>query len=349
MGGKRPAGKVIDWLLEDDNPPVRYLTLRNLLGQPATSAEVVRARSRLMTYKVTQEILAHADEFWRDDDKACWKYRGKYWQLIFLGHFLADGNDPRIAPGVRDLLAGRKWVMSGGGQCSTAHILAALARLGYGNHPVVEQEREALARRIVSDGGIDCRVMDYSLLPRCYMAQPKLLLCFSLAPPQGRSRAVRSAIEILVSRLLEHEVFVYVPGNQKEWQRILERKPGRGELARGQTIRQWSANQRERLLAKKGIGKPKPKPGWLKFGFPLHYNSDILEAMCALVELDTPMSARLARPLQVIRDKMTPDGKWIMESSLNGKMLADVEEKGKPSKWLTYFALRALGHFGEPS
>ena len=29
-------------------------------------------------------------------------------------------------------------------------------------------------------------------------------------------------------------------------------------------------------------------------------------------------------------------------TSLNGKMWADVEEKGKPSKWLTYFGLSVL-------
>jgi hypothetical protein len=35
-----------------------------------------------------------------------------------------------------------------------------------------------------------------------------------------------------------------------------------------------------------------------------------------------------------------------MENSLNGKMWVDVEEKGKSSKWLTYFALYVLNHFG---
>jgi hypothetical protein len=43
---------------------------------------------------------------------------------------------------------------------------------------------------------------------------------------------------------------------------------------------------------------------------------------------------------------MTPDGRWILENSLNGKMWADVEAGGKPSKWLTWFALRVLTHFG---
>jgi hypothetical protein len=305
----------------------------------------VQAKSRLMSYKVTQGILKHADEFWGDDEKAYGKYTGKYWQLIFLGQFLADGKDPRIARGISDILAKRDWVIRGVAHCLTANVLAALGRLGYGSHPVVVEEREALAQKLVKSGGIDCSAMEYSLLPRCYMAQPKLLLCFSQVSPKDRTPAMKAAIRLLVDRLLQHEVFVYVPGSQKEWQAVLARSPGRAGLPEGQTVKQWVSDQREQLLAERGMGTPKPKQGWLKFGFPLHYNSDVLEAMYALAAVDTPMTASLAKPLRVIREKMTPDGQWVLENSLNGKMWVDVEEKGKPSKWLTYFALCVLGHF----
>ena len=40
------------------------------------------------------------------------------------------------------------------------------------------------------------------------------------------------------------------------------------------------------------------------------------------------------------------DGRWKMETSLNGKMLADVEKKGAPAKWLTLQAMIVLQHFG---
>ncbi len=89
------------------------------------------------------------------------------------------------------------------------------------------------------------------------------------------------------------------------------------------------------------------KKGWLKFGFPLHYNSDVLEALFALAKLKVPLSPKLQMPLDIVRQKMDPDGKWIMENSLNGKMVVDVEQKGKPSKWITYTALRVLDHFDQ--
>jgi hypothetical protein len=342
--------QAINWLLEEDNPPVRYLTLRHLLRKPETDPELTQAKSRLMQYKVTLGILQHGDRFWGDDDKAYEKYTGMYWQVIFLGQFLADGKDPRIAAGISTILGQREWMLrlpiKNGAHCLTANVLAALTRLGYGEHPVVQREREALAQRVAHDGGIDCGVMGYSLLPYCYMAQPKLLLCFSQVLPESRTSAMRSAIKLLVSRLLEHEVFVYVPGNQTGWQKVLARSPGRNGLPPGQTVKGWVSDQKDAFVLQRGLGDPRPKQGWLKFGFPLHYNSDVLEAMYAVAESGTCMCAALERPLQVIESKMTPEGKWVMENSLNGKMWVDVETLGKPSKWLTYYALRMLSHFG---
>ncbi len=337
---------VVEWLLQPDNPPVRYLTLTNLLRRPPGSAEVRKARASLMEYTPTQEILRRADEFAGDDKAGAYrKYTGKFWQLIFLGQFLADGKDPRISAWARDVVQERSWVSHAGGQCLTANILAAFMRLGYGDDPGVARETEDLARRIVRDGGVRCGAMDYSLLTRCHMAQPKLLLCFSLVPPEKRSPAVGSAVRLLLKALLDTEVFVYVPGRQNEWQEILARPPKRAELAKGETVKAWIGQERERFLKTKGVGERRPKQGWLKFGFPLHYNSDIMEAMVSLALLGAPMSPQLKKPLQAIRQKMTREGTWILENSLNGKMLADVEEKGKPSKWLTCFGHQVLAHF----
>ncbi len=343
------SSKVIDWLLEENNPPVRYLTLTRLLGESSTSAEVRRAKSRLMDYEVTQRILKHAQDLWGDDHEHAYrKYTGRYWQLIFLGHFLADGRDRRQVDGVKASIARRDWIMSFGGQCLTANLLAAFMRLGYADHPIVREETEALALRIVADGGLRCSAMAYSLLSRCFMAQPKLLLCFAQIPAGDRSQAVRAAIDLLVRNLLDHEVFVYVPGRLREWQDTLARQPKRADLPKGKTVLRWVEEQRESFLKERGLGEPRPKAGWLKFGFPLHYNSDTLEAMYALASVGVPMTAELEKPLEVIRQKRSADGTWRLENSLNGKMLVDVELKGKRSKWLTYFGCYILAHFTSP-
>jgi hypothetical protein len=121
----------------------------------------------------------------------------------------------------------------------------------------------------------------------------------------------------------------------------------RSYLPEGETRQSWTAVAKARFLAEHGVGELLPKPSWTRFGFPLNYNSDILEAMVALATAGVPMSEGLEKPLQVIRDKRTADGTWRLEKSLNGQMLVDVEVKGQPSKWITFFALLVLDHFDE--
>jgi hypothetical protein len=228
----------------------------------------------------------------------------------------------------------------------TACMLTAFRRLGYEEHPIVEEETEALARRLLEDGGIACRAMNTSLLSHCYMALPKLLLCFGEVPLAQRSPAVQAAIDWIVPELLAQQVYVYVPGNSKEWQAVRKKLPRkRADLPEGETRESWTAKARERFLSGQGLGQRQDKPGWIRFGFPLNYNSDALEAMVALATVGAPLDKALEKPLQLIRDKRSAGGLWIMEKSLNGQMWAAVEAKGEPSKWITYFALRVLDHF----
>ena len=341
--------ETLQWLLGEDNPPVRYLSLIHLMVRSPDDSEVADARSGLMDYEVTRTILEHGPEFWHPEEKKFWKsynkYKGRFWQMIFLGRFLADGHDPRIAPGVESILEDRQFIDKRGMQCLTANILGAAMRLGFADHPVVPTEIEALAARIVEGGGVACEAMGYSLLEHCYMCIPKLLLCFSEIPVARRSETVQNAIDILAGRLLENQVHVYVPSNKKAWMQILAKAPKKGDLPKGQTVKAWVADQQKRFLDSSGPGERVAKPGWLRFGFPLNYNSDVLEALHALMCAGVPMNPALEEPLRIVQSKMTEQGTWKLENSLNGKMWADVEEKGKPSKWLTLTALRVLDHF----
>jgi hypothetical protein len=338
--------EILDWLLEEDNPPVRWLTLTRLLYLPETGAEVLEARARLMDYTVTQGILSHSDTFWQSGPRSHWTFRGRGWNTVYLGHFRADGRDPRIAERVQTLLEHR-WVGSKL-HCRTVSMLTAFRRLGYGDHPVVVEGTEVLAQRLLDDGGMACYPMNNSLLSHCYMVLPKVLLCLGEVPPGQRSPAVQAAIDWIVQELQDHQVYVYLPSNNKAWQAVRKQLPRkRADLPEGETRQSWTAKASARFLAEQGLGDLAPKAGWTRFGFPLNHNSDILEAMVALATVGTPMSEALERPLQAIRDKRTADGLWRMEKSLNGQMWVDVEVKGQPSKWITFFALMVLDHFGQ--
>ncbi len=62
-----------------------------------------------------------------------------------------------------------------------------------------------------------------------------------------------------------------------------------------------------------------------------------------LVDLGYACDPRLTPALDKVRSKQDAEGRWRMETSFNGKMWVDIEEKGQPSKWVTLRALRVLG------
>jgi hypothetical protein len=341
----------LDWLLAEDNPPVRYLTLTCLLERSPRSAEVRAARARLGDYGPTRTILAARREFWTPGAPLYEKYHGGFWQLIFLGEFLAPRDLAGIEEGVEFVLglpgpvAGAEWW---GIHCLNANLLRAMAALGFGDDPRVRAGLEHVAGEVVEAGGVPCHVIDWSLLPTCHMSLPKVLLALSSLAPGERTPMMRQALAIGVERLLAREVSVYVSPLREEWYGEVRRSPEipSSISTKAEKRRRVVAAKREFLAARGGPGELEEKPGWRRFGFPLHYNSDILEAMRALVEAEAPRrTPRVARAIDAILERRLPDGRWRLDFSWNGKMIADVEAKGRPSRWITYHVLRALRHF----
>ena len=54
------------------------------------------------------------------------------------------------------------------------------------------------------------------------------------------------------------------------------------------------------------------------------------------------LDQRIASAVEFVVSKQDEQGRWKLEQTLNGKMWVDIEEKGKPSKWVTLRALRVL-------
>ncbi len=88
------------------------------------------------------------------------------------------------------------------------------------------------------------------------------------------------------------------------------------------------------------------KPGWLRLGFPLMYQTDVLELLEIFAELRI-RDPRLEDAIGIVSGKRNKEGLWKMQNSFNDKMLVPVEENGKPSKWLTLKALKILKFYAE--
>jgi hypothetical protein len=91
-----------------------------------------------------------------------------------------------------------------------------------------------------------------------------------------------------------------------------------------------------------------PSGNWWKFGFPVFYIADLLQVAEGLVALGYGGDARLAKTLALIASKSDESGRWPLEYHYHGKMWPGVSfgRKGKPNKWVTIRALRALAAAG---
>ena len=70
------------------------------------------------------------------------------------------------------------------------------------------------------------------------------------------------------------------------------------------------------------------------------------EALASLMAVGEKRRAEYEPAIEVVRSAADPQMRWTMRTSFNGKMIGDVEKKGRPSKWLTLRALQVLEWFG---
>jgi hypothetical protein len=86
------------------------------------------------------------------------------------------------------------------------------------------------------------------------------------------------------------------------------------------------------------------KPGWLRFGFPRMYNTDVLEILSIMTDLGY-RDKRMQEAVDLVVSKQDAQGRWELEDTFNGRFQVNIERKDKPSKWVTLNALRVLKRY----
>ncbi len=90
----------ISWLLEDNNPSVKYFTLLDLLGKTKDDKEVNRVRKDIVQKGLVPIILSKQKEggYWEEEyNFYTSKYKGTVWQLLILAELGAHKDlDTRV-------------------------------------------------------------------------------------------------------------------------------------------------------------------------------------------------------------------------------------------------------------
>jgi hypothetical protein len=157
-------GDALPWLLEAEDPAVRYLALRDLSGCSPTDAELVAARRAAHAQGPIVTILAAMDSagYWVEPGPGYNpKYRSTVWSLILLAQLGATvAEDARIARACAYLLdhaltAGGQFTASGApsgtADCMQGNLSWALLELGY-DDPRLEKAMDWMARSVTGEG-----------------------------------------------------------------------------------------------------------------------------------------------------------------------------------------------------
>ncbi len=165
--------RTIDWLLEEENPSVRYFTLTKLLGKSEGDPEAVKARAAIMKKGIVPLIMGkrNADGYWGEPGKFYMdKYGGTVWQLLQLAELGADGSAPSLRKACEYCIGAsqnpetggfsvEESAKKGGGlpsyviPCLTGNMVFSLARLGYESDARLDAAVKWLCERLRFDDG----------------------------------------------------------------------------------------------------------------------------------------------------------------------------------------------------
>lgn len=323
-----PAVPVIDWLLETENPSVRFFALRDLMAGQSNTGDLQKAQADIMAQGLVPKILSlqNPDGSWDIPGKFYTsKYKGAVWNLLLLAELGADPQDVQVRQACEFILQHSQHPESGGfsfGEsikaggglasgvipCLTGNMVYSLVKLGFQDDVRVQQAIQWLVSVARADDG-DSGPPEGDYYQRfytcydahsCHMGVAKAFKALAAIPPDRRTPAIQAKIDAFAEYFLIHHLY-----------------------KKSHDLSQVS------------------RPGWLRLTFPLMYQTDILELLGIFADLDH-RDPRLEEAIQVLRQKQQPDGRWNLDNTMSDRMLVRIEHMGEPSKWITLKAMRVL-------
>lgn len=313
-----PTASVIDWLLDSD-PAIRWQVMRDLLDAPEATWQAERAK--VETHGWGAALLAHqdADGQWAGGafipagyTEGDWRTRGQAWTAtsFSLQQLYDFGLDPASARAQRTVeLVGRNSRWDEGGQPFWAGeveecINARTVTAGVYFGVEVSPIVARLLGERQADGGWNCE--------RC----------------NGSHRSSFHTTINVLEALLDYE---QAKGSTPE----THAARAAGEeylLERG-------------LFRRRSTGAPVDER-YLKFLHPNRWRYDVLRGLeyfrAASILTGAAPDARLGEAIDHLRSRQSDDGTWPLDWTLKGPVWFEMEETGKPSRWITLRVLRVL-------
>jgi len=326
----------------------------DVLGYSPESIEAIKARRQISHHPIFKRIMNGQTKagYWpRKDTCDSPRFTGAIWALILLAE-MAVSPDPRInkecerffslhqadngAFTYRSRLSKKEPYYE---PCLTGNMVRTLLVLGYREDARVRRAIEWLPTAQLKDGGWNCDYPQFQgvkVRHSSFMSTVEPLWAYSEIPKQKWTRRMKRSIERGAEFLLMHRLY---KADHHEW------------LPMNRTI--------------------------TTLHFPMYFYYDVLHGLRVLTKLGYGDDERMRDAAHLVMSKRRPDGKWVLEgdwfsepgtstrwlkpkasdntpgptdpwgNSLAGSTKYDLEQVGKPSKWITLNCYRALVQTGD--
>lgn len=304
---------IVNWLLDENEPSIRYKTLTELLDYPNDNQDVQSTKEKVANCKNVERIFSRRDERGLFPHKA--EYYGNWTtfnHLTILAELGIAGDDPRICPIVDWILTpgedkceyfvqkefGYAYILDEAnlGSCGQVKFLSTLVRLGYLDDPRVKRMIDVVVDKGRFDGGYLCKwrkSRHKGQEPKsCYAATVPALYLYSVLPDSYRSgKKYDDLINYFTSR------------------DIIYSKTEPGEIIADTRIAIFDGSLSHILM--------------------------IAHAMCKLGLGNIP---QMKGVWDILNNKPQIDGKFILETA-NTKKAILMDKPGQPNKWMTFYML----------
>jgi hypothetical protein len=221
LGARRDDA--IQWLLEPENPSVRYWTLTDILERSLNDPEVQEARVAIGRQPLVQELFSnqHTDGHWGDDATKPYTAGGTLGVLIVL-HTLGVQPDERTAAGCNSLL--RFCQNENGGlsltktrrsaifPCTTGEHLPMLVYFGLSDDPRVRRAFAFVIEDMSAAEALDCGRYQHQ---DCLWGAIAALNGLAALPADMRSVQSQQVVRRLADALLDADYDF--GGEHKRW------------------------------------------------------------------------------------------------------------------------------------
>jgi hypothetical protein len=306
--------RVRDWLLEEDEPSVRYRTLVELLDRGEDDLEAVAAKKAIPASGQARRILErmHPAGYWLQKNPRTGRWAGKgveygafattHFCLAYLAELGLDRTHPLVANAAERYLNLQK---ADGDflrhySCLYAYNLRTFILLGYRDDARVRRTIGLMLDTVRPDGGYLCDMHEGKYATRtvksCVRGSVKALMAFAELPEYRRHERCTA----LVRYFLERSCL---------FRRNDPSQPITFDVTR--TI------------------------------FPITWRAGLTDILYALGRLGYGTRGETARAWAVLEGKRGADGRYVLDWTPTQALLK-AGRRGGPSKWVTLYALLAL-------